>query len=301
MADTCGYIAIDWGTTNRRGYLIAGDGAVLDGFRDDRGVLAMRDGSYADDIAALRRRFGNLPVLLAGMVGSTRGWHDIPYVDAPATVEALAAATRDIAAHGAADGAPDVAIIPGIALREGGRADVMRGEEVQVFGAIAAGLAPPSAQFCQPGTHNKWIVADAGRIVDFSTAMTGELFSLLGTHGILAGMLDGTVADGVAFRDGLARGGGARDLTVALFEVRAAVLLGRRAPADAAAYARGVLIGADVGARDDIAGRDIHLLATGDLATLYTAAIADRGGRAVPIDSHAAFVAGIHAIREHRS
>jgi 2-dehydro-3-deoxygalactonokinase len=287
------YIAIDWGTTNRRGYVIAADGEIVDGFQDDRGVLALGPDDYARDIAALRARFGSLPVLAAGMVGSTRGWHDVPYVDAPATLTSLAA--------GVARVAPDVTIIPGVALRHCTRADVMRGEEVQVFGAIAAALAPASALFCQPGTHNKWIVADAGRIIDFATAMTGEIFALLRGHGILAGMLDGDVADGAAFRGGLARGAGARDLAVALFEVRAAVLLGTRAPTDAAAFASGILIGADVGARDDVSGRDVHLLATGALASLYTAAITAQGGRAVTIDSHAAFVAGIHAVREHLS
>ena len=38
--------------------------------------------------------------------------------------------------------APDVRIVPGVALRDGARPDVMRGEEIQVFGAIGAGAAP---------------------------------------------------------------------------------------------------------------------------------------------------------------
>jgi 2-dehydro-3-deoxygalactonokinase len=174
----------------------------------------------------------------------------------------------------------------------------MRGEEVQVLGAVAAGLAPDDALFCQPGTHNKWIATTGGRVSDIATALTGELFALLRGHGILAGMLDGDVADGAAFRDGLSRGAGARDLTVALFEVRARVLLGRLAPDDAAAFASGVLIGADVGARDDLAGRDVQLLAGGTLADLYAVAIAQAGGRPVTLDSERAFAAGIHRLWE---
>lgn len=72
----------------------------------------------------------------------------------------------------------------------------MRGEEVQVLGAIVAGLAPADALFAQPGTHNKWVHTQGGRIADFATTMTGELFALVKGHGILAGMLDGPVADG---------------------------------------------------------------------------------------------------------
>lgn len=285
-------IAIDWGTTNRRAYLIGDDGAVLDTVRDDRGILAVAAGGFPGELAAVRARFGALSVIAAGMIGSTRGWQEAAYVPAPADLADLAAACSTVAGE-------DMAIVPGVSLRDGTRADVMRGEEVQVLGAIAAGLAPADALFCQPGTHNKWIETAAARIVDFATAMTGELFALLRAHGILAGMLDGPVADGPAFRDGLARGAGARDLTVALFGVRAAVLLAARRPEDAAAFASGILIGADVGARAPT-GRDVHLLADGALADLYTAAIEVAGGRVVPVDSHAGFVAGIHRIMELR-
>ncbi len=286
------YLAIDWGTTNRRLYVVAAGGALLHRAQDDRGVLSVPVGGYPAEIAAIRAAHGDLPILAAGMIGSTRGWHDVPYVAAPTTPAALAV--------GALEAGQGVTILPGISYRDDRRADVMRGEEVQVFGAIAAGLAPAEALFCQPGTHNKWIVAEAGAITDFTTAMTGELFALLKAHGILAGMLDGAVADGPAFRDGLARGE-AGDLPAALFEVRASVLLGTRPAADAASFASGILIGADVAARPDLAGRDVHLLGSGALADLYSAAIAQAGARPVTIDSEAAFLAGIHALREQLS
>jgi 2-dehydro-3-deoxygalactonokinase len=290
-AGTGSVIAIDWGTTNRRAYRIEADGRVGATVRDGSGVLAMTPADYVPALAALRAQLGDWPVVAAGMVGSTRGWCEAPYVPAPADLAALAAAALPV---------PDAraAIVPGVALLSPDRADVMRGEEVQVLGAIAAGLAPADATFCQPGTHNKWIVCTDARIVDVATVMTGELFALLKGHGILAGMLDGAVADGPAFRDGLSRGAGACDLGGALFEVRAAVLLGRRAPEDAAAFASGVLIGSDVGARD-VAGRTVHLLADGALADLYRVAIATRGGDSVAIDATAAFVAGMHRLRQY--
>ena len=283
------FIAIDWGTTNRRLYVVAPDGRVVARTHDDRGVLSMRADGYPAELAAIRATHGELPILAAGMVGSTRGWHDVPYVAAPAALASLAAGVARL------DG--NVAIVPGISRLDADRADVMRGEELQVFGATAAALAPADALFCQPGTHNKWIVVEGGTIVDFTTAMTGELFALLRGHGILAGMLDGAVADGPAFRDGLARGRRG-DLPAALFEVRASVLLGARAAADAASYASGILIGADVAAHTDLADRDIYLLGSGTLADLYAIAIVDAGARPIMIDSESAFVAGIHALRE---
>ncbi len=287
-------IAIDWGTTNRRIYVLTADGAVLDTVRDDRGVLAMAPGDYPNEIAAIRVRFGALPIIAAGMVGSTRGWREAAYVPAPADLPTLA---------GAATRVPelDVTIVPGVSLLTDTRADVMRGEEVQVLGAVAAGLAPADALFAQPGTHNKWVRVTGGRITDFATTMTGELFALVKGHGILAGMLDGPVADGPAFRDGLSRGAGACDLTAALFGVRASVLLGRIAADDAASYASGLLIGSDIGAVPDMAGQTVHLLSSGLLADLYTIGIETRGGTVVALDSHAGFLAGLHAIREHLS
>lgn len=282
-------IAVDWGTTNRRAFRIEADGRIGDTLAGGTGVLGMAPGDYAPAIAAIRAALGDWPVVAAGMVGSTRGWHEAAYVPAPAALADLAAAALRIENV-------DMTIVPGVSFVHGPRADVMRGEEVQVLGAIAAGLAPADALFCQPGTHNKWVATVGGRIADVATVMTGELFALLKAHGILAGMLDGPVADGAAFRDGVARGAGACDLGAALFGVRAAVLLGRRAPEEAAAYASGVLIGSDVGARD-LAGRAVHLLATGTLADLYAAAIAACGGTVVPVDATAAFVAGIHHLR----
>ncbi len=285
------YIVIDWGTTNRRAWRMSARGVPQDALKDQRGILSVPQNGFSDEISALRARLGTLPVLAAGMVGSNRGWHEVPYVDAPAGLDDLARGCVALTGE-------DVTLVPGVAMRAAARADVMRGEEVQVTGAIAAGLAPDDALFCQPGTHNKWIATTGGRVTEIATAMTGELFALLRGHGILAGMLDGAVADGAAFRDGLSRGAGARDLTVALFEVRARVLLGRLASEEAAAFASGVLIGADVGARDDLNGRAVQLLAGGALADLYAAAIDHCGGRAVTLDSERAFHAGIHRLWE---
>ncbi|MBE7203436.1 MAG: 2-dehydro-3-deoxygalactonokinase [Parafilimonas terrae] len=286
------FLAVDWGTTNRRAYAITADGAVVDSLQDERGVLAVKPGDYPAAIAELRERLGAYPVIACGMVGSSRGWREAPYVDAPATLEHLAAAS--------VEAAPDVRIVPGVALRDAKRPDVMRGEEVQVLGAIRTGAAPPTALFCQPGTHNKWIETVGGAITTFTTVMTGEIFALLRAHGILAGMLDGPVGDNAAFRRGLRRGIAAQNLAATLFEVRSGVLLGRLAPAEAAAYASGILIGADVATREDLSQRPVHVLGSGSLIALYAAAIAEAGGTPVPVPDGST-TAGLHAIWSYRA
>lgn len=285
------YLAIDWGTTNRRVYRIAADGAVLGRESDHGGVLALGAADYPREIAAIRSRLGALPIIAAGMVGSTLGWRDAGYVAAPVDLAGLAAAMVMVAGE-------DVRIVPGVRTPAGGRADVMRGEEVQLLGAVAAGLAPPSGLFCHPGTHSKWATLSAARITGFTSAMTGELFALLRDHGSLAPMMAGPVGVDGAFDQGLAAAQGGADLLSALFGVRASVVLGDRPAAEAAAHVSGILIGSDVVARRLVAGTSVQLIAAAPLVALYTRAIGQVGGRAVAIDSEAAFVAGIHALWE---
>lgn len=286
------FLAVDWGTTNRRVFRIA-DGAVVATERDDKGAAAVAPSDYPAEVAGIRARMGDLPMLLAGMVGSTIGWRDVPYVAAPAGIAALAQGLEWIDDR--------TAIVPGVAMRDPANPDVMRGEEVQLLGAVEAGLVPRDAVLCQPGTHCKWVWIEDGRIARFTTAITGELFALLRGNGILARQLTGNVTDGDAFRDGVRRGA-ARDLSAALFGIRAAKVLGYRDDADAASYASGLLIGSDVAARiDQAAGTHVHILADPTLGGLYATAIAVLGGTSALIDSHDAFVAGITRIQEQHA
>ena len=286
------FLAVDWGTTNRRVYAIDADGTVVATERDDRGVLAIAPGEFVAELAGIRARLGDKPVLCAGMVGSVRGWVAVPYLECPADLGALARGLHWVE--------PGVAIVPGLSIVEGGpgdvrRGDVMRGEEVQLLGSVPAGLAPPEALLCQPGTHCKWAWIADGRVARFRTTMTGEMFALLRGHSLLADFLKGEVADGVAFREGVAAAGDAALLT-RLFGVRADALLGLRGHDDAAAYVSGLLIGHDVREQALASGQAVHVLADPALGGLYAAAIELTGGRPVPVDSQAAFVAGITAI-----
>ncbi|GAA0737036.1 2-dehydro-3-deoxygalactonokinase [Sphingomonas japonica] len=289
---TAPFLAIDWGTTNRRVYRIE-NGAVAATERDDRGVAAMQSRGFEQELAAIRERCGDLPVLMAGMVGSTIGWREAAYVAVPAGIEVLAANCLSIDAR--------TAIVPGIAVDTEQRSDVMRGEEVQLLGAVAAGLVPRDAMLCQPGTHCKWAAITRGEVTSFTTAMTGEMFAMLRAHSVLARQMTAPVAAGPAFVDGV-RQGAKRDLGATLFGIRAGGVLGRLAEDDAASFASGALIGSDVAARLAEGGdRDFHILADPELGGLYRLAIETLGGSARIVDSHAAFVAGITAIQELRA
>jgi len=287
MRWTEGFIAVDWGTTNRRAYLIDASGRCVEEFEDGKGALSVPKGEFPAAAAEIRTRLGDLPMLLAGMAGSNRGWIDAPYLPCPADIDDL---VKNLVWAGERE-----AIIPGLSYVGNGRADVMRGEEVQLLGAIATGEVPAEALVCHPGTHNKWVVIEGGQIVSFRTVMTGELFNLLKQHSIIGDLLQGEVAVNEAFQRGAAHGIENEDLQSELFAIRARWLLGKAEPEACASYASGLLIGSDVkiGLTDH---KDVMVMGRPALTRLYAAAIERAGGRPVELDGESCFLAGINEI-----
>jgi 2-dehydro-3-deoxygalactonokinase len=286
-----GFIAVDWGTTNRRAYLVNSSGKCADEFEDGNGALSVPSGRFADSVAEIRARLGDLPMLLAGMVGSNRGWVEAPYARCPAGLKELA---------GQLVWADDYsAIVPGVAYVGDGRADVMRGEEVQLLGAMSAGMIPPECLVCHPGTHNKWVRVEGGCIAEFRTVMTGELFNLLKNHSILADLLKEPAEPNHAFLAGVRHALETADLTSELFAIRARVLLGEGRREDAAPYASGLLIGSDV--RVGLSGsndRQAIVMGRPELTRLYAAAVREAGREAVELDGEQSFLAGAIRIAE---
>jgi 2-dehydro-3-deoxygalactonokinase len=284
-----GFIAVDWGTTNRRAYRLNASGECEAEFEDGEGILSVRNGGFPEAIAQIRNRLGDHPLLLAGMVGSNRGWKDAPYVPCPAGIDDLA---KTLVWAGERE-----AIVPGVSYIGDDRADVMRGEEVQLLGACAAGLVGSDALVCHPGTHNKWTVLHQGLIQSFRTVMTGELFSLLKEHSVLADLLKGEVEDNEVFRSAARHAIFHEALPSELFSVRARVLLGQARKEDAASYASGLLIGTDV--RIGLTyptGAQVVVMGRPELVRLYAAAIEQAGREAIKLDGEQCFLAGIQEI-----
>ena len=175
----------------------------------------------------------------------------------------------------------------------------MRGEEVQLLGAIARGDIDQNALVCHPGTHNKWTLVHRGQIASFQTVMTGELFNLLKQHSILCDLMQGDVTPNESFRAGARHGWANDDLMAELFSVRARVIL-KQAPAeDPASYASGLLIGNDVriGLSTPYAAQ-VVVMGRPELTCLYAAAIEEAGRAAIELDGEQSFVAGISKIAE---
>lgn len=284
-----GFIAVDWGTTNRRAYRLDGSGQCVEEFEDDKGVLTVPGGGFPAAIAEIRERLGDHPLLLAGMIGSNRGWQDAGYVPAPAGIDDLVGA---LVWPGERE-----AIVPGVSYLDNDRADVMRGEEVQLLGGVAAGLIDPDGIACHPGTHNKWATLRGSKINAFRTVMTGELFSLLKEHSILSDLLQGEVEPNDVFKEAARYAIYNEGLPADLFGVRARVLLGQAKKEDAAAYASGLLIGADVRIGLSLpTGAQVTAVGRPDLTRLYAAAIGEASRDAVELDGEQCFLAGVQEI-----
>jgi len=281
---------------------VAADGAVLDRRDAAQGIMQVPAGGFPaaleGQVGGWRSVHSDLPVLMSGMVGSRQGWAEAPYLSCPAGAEALAGALFEV------PGAAGVWIVPGVSYQApDGRHDVIRGEEVQIFGALAdrATGAERSRQiFCLPGTHSKWASVQDGRIDWFATSMTGEVYSVMAEHSILGRLMgESDQDDGVSFRKGLELAAEPGGLLIHLFAVRAEGLFGAVPGAGLRSYLSGILIGHEVRAMCRIAKPEgpVTLIGRPDLTRLYVEAIGLSGLSTRVVTSQDATLKGLSILR----
>ena len=284
----------DWGSTRLRLFLV--ENGETTARLDGPGVTQLVEPAERVLARLLSVWLATGPIeaiTLCGMVGSPAGLAVAPYAPCPVDAEGWHHARTRLRVLG-----HDVEILPGLSYRTAdGVPEVMRGEETQVFGAMALNPALREGErlFALPGTHGKWVSTCDGAITDFRTAPTGEVFAAITGHTSLTG--PDTPGEG-SFDDGFGRGlaRSAEALPGTLFEARAARLLDGRSREWAKGYLSGVLIGAEV-AQFDIGAQDVSLIGDPALAALYASAIAHHGGSSQQVDGESAVVAGLsHAI-----
>jgi len=256
-------IALDWGTSSQRAWLLGDGGRILDGRRPEHGLLrTMADVDVTDAAARARaceavflevcgdwlRAHPAIPSIACGMVGSAQGWWEAGYLTVPTDLD-IEAGALTVVRHGQGE----LYIVPGLRLapdlEHAIPGDVIRGEETQVIGALD--LMPDSGRprtVVLPGTHTKWLRIDNRKVNSFTTAMSGELYGLVTGHGILAYTATTAVRDDQAFARGLAAASTApsRGLAAALFSARALALDGLLDPPSLPDYVSGVIIGDEV-------------------------------------------------------
>jgi len=285
------FIGIDWGTTNRRAYRLAADGALLDSFSDDQGLLAAQ-GRFPEALNTVLDHWSlaDARVLLSGMVGSRSGWREVPYLDATVPV-------RDLPSHlmpiGTDARTLDCRIAPGYRWSDSDGPDVMRGEETQILGALELGAG--DGWFVLPGTHSKWVRIENGVLRDLRTFMTGELFATMTRGGTLAGLMTDAVESPGAFATGVdaARAGA---LSHTLFGCRARVVVDAMPANEARSYLSGLLIGAewhDIRARNRKPLQQVEIIGSPALARDYSLVAAMFDVRCVTREPDGVYVAAL--------
>lgn len=273
-------IALDWGTSSLRAYLMDARGGILDRAQSPMGIMKVGAAGFAaafDAIAGTwRDRWPDLPAVAAGMVGSTQGWVEAPYVRCPAELGNLAVLTE----------VPErnLHIVPGLMLGGEEAPDVMRGEETQIVGALS--LRPEltgHARMVLPGTHSKWARIASARIETFATYMTGEVFAVLRDHSILGRFArEGAPApDAAEAREAFLRGLDAarseEGIAALLFSARSLVLTGALSPGASLDYLSGLLIGEELRSALDDPTEPLVLIGDPALSVRYRIAL-DRFG-----------------------
>lgn len=287
------WIAVDWGTSNLRAWAMGADGQILAQAASDEGMGKLTREGYE---AALLRLIApwlatHPPVVACGMVGSRQGWCEAPYRTVPCTPLDRAA----LAMAPTTDPRLRVGIAPG--LKQTQPADVMRGEETQIAGALR--LMPNyDGVLCLPGTHSKWVHISAGEVVSFQTYMTGEMFALLSEASVLRHGMQGGGWDEAAFdaavSDALSR---PERLGARLFSLRAEGLIAGLAPAAARARLSGLLIGTELAAAKPYwLGQRVTLIGAEKLSAAYARALAAQGVEAQRLPATECTLAGLASL-----
>ena len=278
-------IAIDWGTSSLRGARLSTSGQVLESREFPRGILTVPPGQFE---ALFNEHFGDWMqaegalCLIAGMAGSRQGWQEAPYCPCPAGFAELSQHLLWLQPN-------RIALVPGLSFTGTDTLhtpDVMRGEEVQIFGALQL-TGRDNATLVLPGTHSKWVQVHSGRVTQFQTFMTGEVFALMSQHSILGKTLDlNGVFDEATFLQGVDQSQQAGSVLHHLFAVRTLGLFDRLSAAQLPSYLSGLLIGEELRTQNvPLAQGPVILIGSEALTLRYTLALQHLG---IACQSHGA-------------
>lgn len=288
------WIAVDWGTSNLRAWAMGADGRVLAEASSEDGMGKLTREGFEPALLRLIAPWlsGKPPVVACGMVGSRQGWCEAPYRTVPCTPLDRGASVQ----APTTDPRLKVTIAPG--LKQTSPADVMRGEETQIAGALRL-LPGYDGVLCLPGTHSKWVHISAGEVVSFQTFMTGEMFALLSEASVLRHGMQGAAGwDDAAFDAGLADALSRPErLGARLFSLRAEGLIAGLSPQAARARLSGLLIGTELAAAKPYwLGQRVTLIGAEKLSAAYARALAAQGVEAQRLAATDCTLAGLASL-----
>ncbi len=293
-------IAIDWGTSSLRGARLDARGQPIDERQFPRGILTVPAGQFPE---VFNECFGDWMhqspealCLLSGMVGSRQGWKEAAYCPCPAGF-------TELCEHLLWLQPGRLAIVPGLSVRHDdglnfAQHDVMRGEEIQIFGTLAL-LDLQDATVVLPGTHSKWAQVAQGRVSGFRSFMTGEVYALLSQHSILSRTLptDAPWHEGT-FLEALRLAQRSPSVLSSIFATRTLALF-ETLPADRhPSFLSGLLIGEELRAMRSATEGELLLVGSRPLTARYLSALQMLGRSARCLGDEATW-AGHLALAQH--
>ena len=285
------WIAVDWGTSNVRAWLMGSDGPLARA-ESASGMNRISPDDYEhellDMVADWLDDHISRTVIVCGMAGARGGWLEAEYRSVPCRPQAarlVSVATTDCRIN--------VHIIPGV-CQELPHHDVMRGEETQIAGFLSD-YGSNDDIVCLPGTHTKWVNMQNGSISSFRTFMSGEVHDLLGRHSILRLTFDSTSWDDgdfiTAVEDSAAN---PAMINGSLFTLRASGLLEGNTTTCARSRAAGVLIGTELAAmKDQLDDRQISIIGGRELSRIYSTALNALGIESTICNAEACTLGGL--------
>ncbi len=255
------FLSCDWGASNFRLKLIdRSSSRTLAGVATPRGIQSIHEAwrksempdrmtfyrmTIKNAISQLSEKYGEdlsgCPLVLSGMASSSIGMKELPYAKLPVSLNGQGLIVEEISAS--REFPHDLLLISGV--QKSG--DVMRGEEMQAIGwHKMQDVTLPEYLLILPGTHSKHLRIKTGKIVDFQTYMTGELYQVLKNHSMLKNSVgpeqEWNARAQFAFANGveaIQKG----NLSNLLFSIRAKGLQGNLDEVEAGHYLSGLLIG----------------------------------------------------------
>jgi 2-dehydro-3-deoxygalactonokinase len=268
------WIAVDWGTSNLRCWVMGEGGQILAKADSPDGmakVVAEQNGDFEGALLRLAGKWlrdgRTVPVRICGMAGAKKGWHEVPYeaIPCPPRTHAKAVPKKH----------PGIDVRIHAGLKQDTPPDVMRGEETLVAGLLDK-VPGFEGLVCLPGTHSKWVEIAGGKVIRFQTFLTGELFALLSEKSVLSQTLATEGWDDKAFLDGI-QSSVEEPLSwlPSLFSLRAGALLDGLDGISARSMLSGILLGCELGAMREVRTMDhVALVGSKNLCTYYKDALA---------------------------
>ncbi|EAQ64985.1 putative 2-oxo-3-deoxygalactonate kinase [Marinomonas sp. MED121] len=303
-------IAVDWGTSNLRAYLLDQEGNSLDQRESNKGILNVVPGQFETVLTNLVGDWlqQGLPILMAGMVGSRTGWQEVDYQTCPLSLDSLGEKLHWLETNLECP----VAIVPGLQGRGiSGCNDIMRGEETQLLGVLdwlQSQQSDEDVLCCMPGTHCKWVRIEQGHIKQFSTTFSGELFANINRDSSLVrGLPSADELDVDAFKLGLATSQQQGGLLHHLFSVRSNYISNELSPEQVRDYLSGVVIGHDVmdmlkaisvQVSTEEKAEKVHLIGSRGLCDRYGIALTSMGVEHLFIEAGEASIRGLKRLAE---